>query len=206
MSLRDVLAAGAAICPPAWLPASIVYETVMGSEAYGVSTDSSDVDVYGICMPPKRLVFPHLAGEILGFGRQLERFECWQEHHVAAGGRVWDFQMFGIVKFFQSAMDNIPNVLEALFTPPRCVLTTTAIAEYLRQHRTDFLHKGAWHKFKGYAHSQKSRMRTKLPTGKRAAPRRGARLRRQAGLSRRAPAHRGRANPDRARPRPRTVA
>jgi hypothetical protein len=32
---------------------------------------------------------------------------------------MWDFQIFGIVKFFQLAMENNPNVVDALFTPRR---------------------------------------------------------------------------------------
>jgi predicted nucleotidyltransferase len=168
MSLRKVLAAGGKVHPPSWLPDNLCYETMMGSVAYGVSSDTSDMDVYGICMPPKDLVFPHLAGEIAGFGTQIKRFESWQEHHVAAMDKSWDFQILGIVKFFQLAMENNPNIIDSLFTPRRCVLSSTAIGEYIREHRTDFLHKGAWHKFKGYAYSQLNKIRTKSPTGKRA--------------------------------------
>ena len=167
MNLRSVVAAGARVHPPGWLCDNLCYETMMGSVAYGVSSDSSDMDVYGICVPPKDVVFPHLAGEILGFGTQIKRFESWQEHHVAALGKSWDFTMFGIVKFFQLAMENNPNVIDSLFTPRRCVLSSTAIGEYVREHRVDFLHKGAWHKFKGYAYSQLNKIKTKTPTGKR---------------------------------------
>jgi len=168
MSLRKVIASGANVHPPSWLPTNLCFETVMGSVAYGVSSDESDVDIYGICLPPKEVVFPHLAGEIFGFGTQLKRFEQWQEHHVAAMDKVWDFQVFGIVKFFQLAMENNPNVIDSLFTPRRCVLSSTAVGEYIREHRRDFLHKGAWHKFKGYAYSQLNKIRTKTATGKRA--------------------------------------
>jgi uncharacterized protein len=168
MSLRKVMAAGAKVHPPGWLPGNLCYETVMGSVSYGVSSDASDIDVYGICLPPKEQVFPHLAGEIFGFGKQIQRFEQWQEHHVGALDKVWDFQIFGIVKFFQLAMENNPNVIDALFTPRRCVLSSTAVGEYIREHRRDFLHKGAWHKFKGYAYSQLNKIRTKSPSGKRA--------------------------------------
>ena len=168
MSLRSVLASGAKVHPPGWLPDNLCYETMMGSVAYGVSSDTSDMDVYGICLPPKDVVFPHLAGEIFGFGTQIKRFESWQEHHVAAHGKSWDFSIFGIVKLFQLAMENNPNVIDSLFTPRRCVLSSTAIGEYIREHRVDFLHKGAWHKFKGYAYSQLNKIRTKTPTGKRA--------------------------------------
>jgi predicted nucleotidyltransferase len=168
MNLRKVLASGARISPPSWLADNLHYETLMGSVAYGVSSDSSDVDVYGICIPPRDMVFPHLAGEILGFGSQVKRFESWQEHHVAAFDQSWDFQILGIVKFFQLAMENNPNIIDSLFTPRRCVLSSTAVGEYIREHRKDFLHKGAWHKFKGYAYSQLHKLQIKEPQGKRA--------------------------------------
>lgn len=163
MSLRKVIAAGAKVHPPSWLPDNLCYETMMGSVAYGVSSDTSDMDVYGICMPPKDVVFPHLAGEIYGFGTQIKRFESWQEHHVAALDKSWDFQILGIVKFFQLAMENNPNIIDSLFTPRRCVLSSTAVGEYIREHRTDFLHKGSWHKFKGYAYSQLHKIDIKNP-------------------------------------------
>ena len=168
MSLRKVLDSGAKLNPPGWLRDNLCYETMMGSVAYGVSSDTSDTDVYGICMPPKESVFPHLAGEIFGFGTQIKRFDSWQEHHIQALDKEWDFQILGIVKFFQLAMENNPNIIDSLFTPRRCVLSSTAVGEYIREHRRDFLHKGAWHKFKGYAYSQLNKIRTKSPSGKRA--------------------------------------
>ena len=38
----------------------IQYEIVMGSIAYGVSNDNSDMDVYGFSIPPKEVIFPSL--------------------------------------------------------------------------------------------------------------------------------------------------
>ncbi len=64
--------------PPRWLPGNVQYETIMGSVAYGVSSDSSDVDVYGWAIPPKEDIFPHLRGEIVGFGKQAKRFEQYR--------------------------------------------------------------------------------------------------------------------------------
>ena len=79
------------ITPPSWLVSNVMYETSMGSVAYGVSTDTSDFDTVGFCIPPKDIVFPHLAGKIQGFGRQQQKFVCYQEHHVfvasGPGGR-----------------------------------------------------------------------------------------------------------------------
>lgn len=156
------------IQPPSWLPNQVVYETMMGSVAYGVSSDTSDVDVYGICIPPLDLIFPHLAGEIPGFGNQIKRFEQYQQHHVFEpdSGKQYDFQVFGLVKFFQLAMENNPNVVDAIFTPADCVLSVTAIGNMIRDNRDLFLNKKCWHTFKGYAYSQLAKL-DRTPEGKR---------------------------------------
>lgn len=157
--------------PPRWLPSNVHYEVIMGSVAYGVSSDTSDMDVYGICIPPKNQVFPHLNGEILGFGSQQQRFEQYQEHHLVDEnvGKEYDLQIFSIIKFFNLAMDNNPNIIDALFVPLQCVLYQSAIGNMIRENRKLFLHKGAWHKFKGYAYSQLHKMSSKNPVGKRKA-------------------------------------
>lgn len=160
--------------PPRWLPGNVQYETIMGSVAYGVASDTSDVDVYGWAIPPKDELFPHLRGELLGFGTPRPRFEQFQEHHVedhdalARRGRTYDLTIYGIVKFFNLAMENNPNVIDSLFTPASCVLHSTRVGNLVREQRHRFLHKGAWPKFKGYAYSQLHKIAIKQPQGKRA--------------------------------------
>jgi uncharacterized protein len=127
------------------------------------------MDVYGFCIPPKEQIFPHLTGEIPGFGRQIQRFEQYQQHHIADAdalggtGRQYDITIFSIVKYFQLAMENNPNVLDSLFTPVTAVLHSTQIGEMVREKRRIFLHKGAFHKFKGYSYSQLHKMDIKQP-------------------------------------------
>lgn len=160
--------------PPRWLAGNVQYETIMGSVAYGVSSDTSDMDVYGWAIPPRDEVFPHLRGEIVGFGKPGKRFEVYQEHHIrdddALGGRgrSYDLAIFGIVKFFALAVENNPNVLDSLFTTAECVLHSTRVGNLVRDNRRRFLHKGAWAKFKGYAYSQLHKIAIKEPQGKRA--------------------------------------
>lgn len=150
------------IHPPKWLPDNLIYCTVMGSDAYGVSSGSSDIDVYGYCIPRKDMVFPHLAGEIPGFGRQIQKFEQWSEHHVEQPGtdKIYDFSIYSIVKYFYLCMENNPNMIDSLFTPQRCIIHNTQIGEHVRSNRKMFLHKGSWHKFKGYAYAQLHKIRT----------------------------------------------
>ena len=152
------------IHPPKWMLTNTCYLTTMGSQAYGVSTDDSDLDVYGFCIPPKDMVFPHLAGEIPGFGQQVQRFEQWSEHHIRDPNKKveYDFAVFGIVKYFQLCMENNPNMIDSLFTSRQCVIHSTPVSEHLRDNRKLFLHKGSWHKFKGYAYAQMAKIRNKV--------------------------------------------
>ena len=64
-------------------------------------------------------------------------------------------------------MDNNPNIVDSLFTPQNCVLHSTQIGNLVRENRKIFLHKGSWHKRKGYAFSQLHKMSNKDRTGKR---------------------------------------
>ncbi len=151
--------------PPQWLATNVCYETIMGSIAYGVSSDSSDCDVYGFCMPKKDMIFPHLAGHIPGFGTPPQNFEQYQEHHIndPAAGKQYDISIFSIVKYFQLCMENNPNMIDSLFTPGNCVLHSTSVGNTVRENRKMFLHKGCFHKLKGYAFSQLHKAEIKNP-------------------------------------------
>ena len=156
------------INPPQFVNDGLIYEVLMGSECYGVAEDDSDVDIYGICIPPVNIVFPHLNGEILGFGRQTKRFGQYQEHGIKHdSGKIYDLQIYNIVKFFQLAMNNNPNIIDALFVPDNCICYMSAIGSLIRFNRNIFLHKGCYHKFKGYAYSQLNKVKNKKPIGKR---------------------------------------
>jgi len=157
------------ITPPPFLPSNVHYEVLTGSVAYGVSSDTSDMDVYGFCIPPKEEIFPHLRGEINGFGRQKKRFDQYIQHHVddPESRKQYDITIFNIVKFFSLCMENNPNMVDVLFVPANCVLYSSAVGQMVRDRRHIFLHLGSWHKFKGYSYSQLHKMRSKNPEGKR---------------------------------------
>lgn len=165
MDIIERLHSKGLIKPPGFVVGNTQYLTVMGSIAYGVSNDSSDMDVYGFAIPPKDLIFPHLRGEIMGFGTQVQRFEQYQEHHILEKDtrKEYDLNIYNIVKYFQLIMDNNPNMIDSIFTDRTCVLKSTKLSEHLRDNRKIFLHKGCWHRFKGYAYQQMQKMRVKTP-------------------------------------------
>jgi uncharacterized protein len=168
-SVVQRLAKKGLIHPPSFLPTNVHYETLMGSVAYGVSSDTSDCDVYGFCIPPKDVIWP--PGEIQGFGRQKKRFDQFQQHHIEAQDerKEYDLSIYNIVRYFHLLMENNPNMIDSLWTPQTCVLHITQVGNMVRDNRSMFLHKGCWHKFRGYAYSQLHKMIGKNPTGKRVA-------------------------------------
>lgn len=161
MSITAQLFDADLIEPPTFVVPDLAYETRAGSVAYGVATESSDIDVVGFCVPPREMVFPHLAGEILDFGRQKKRFSQFQAHGQHLEGREYDLTVYSIVRFFDLAMDNNPNMLELLFTPDSCVTHSTPISMMVRRQRRIFLHKGAFHRLRGFAYSQMSKLEKK---------------------------------------------
>lgn len=151
---------------PSFVPESIQYEVIMGSFAYGCSSDNSDTDIYSFCIPDKKVVFPHLNGEIDGFGSQKKRFEQWQTSETSQiidpdKGISYDINVYNIVKYFHLAMGCNPNLLDSLYVPIRCITEMTPIGEHVRANRKIFLSKKAWHTFKGYAYAQLSDIKKK---------------------------------------------
>jgi len=51
-------------------------------------------------------------------------------------------------------MENNPNMCDSLFVPQRCVLYASKVGQLVRDNRKLFLHKGSYHKFRGYAYAQ----------------------------------------------------
>ena len=116
------------------------YEVIMGSFAYGVSSDMSDTDVYGFFVPPVELVFPHTAGFIRGFGKTPDYTDTYQKHHIMYRERSYDLSLYSIIKYFQLCMDNNPNMIDSLFVPSRCIVHMDDVGSIIRENRRLFLH------------------------------------------------------------------
>jgi predicted nucleotidyltransferase len=112
----------------------IVYQCVVGSQAYGLSRDGSDIDRRGVYLPPADLQW-----SLYGVPEQLEDAgtqECY-----------WELQ-----KFIVLALKANPNILECLFTP--IVEKTSDIGEMLQANRNVFLSKLVYQTYNGYVMSQ----------------------------------------------------
>lgn len=171
MLLND-LAKKELITPPSFILTNTIALVNSGSAMYGSNTKDSDFDCVGIVIPPKECLFPHLTGGyIFGYDTKPKHvFEQWIQHGVVneTTGRDYDFTVYNIAKYLALAKDNNPNILEILFASQDCILHSTRVFEYLREHRKEFLSKKAWHTYKGYAFAQSVKMKSQTRTGKRA--------------------------------------
>ena len=112
----------------------IVFQCVVGSRAYGLSREDSDVDRRGVYLPPADLEW-----SLYGVPEQLENSatdECY-----------WEMK-----KFIVLALKANPNILECLFTP--IVEKTSEIGEMLQNRREIFLSKLVYQTYNGYVMSQ----------------------------------------------------
>ena len=154
--------------PPDEIVSNSMYEVITGSVSYGVSSDTSDMDVVGFYMPRLDIMFPHLKGEIAGFGKEShwKPTKPWQKHHIKdeSDGKEYDLTMYSITRFFQLAMENNPNMIDYLFVPYNCILHNTQVGQMIREKRHIFLHRGCFHKFAGYAHAQLKKLKDKKRT------------------------------------------
>lgn len=153
------------INPPNDVKSNTMYETVVGSIAYGVSDDLSDFDVNGFYIPAAHKLFPTLRGHLLGFDADPKAPKAFQQHHIddQDGRRMWDLNIYSITIYFKLCLENNPNMVDTLYTPRDCVLHSTTIAEMVREKRDLFLHKRCWPKYKGYAYQQLHKMKGKDP-------------------------------------------
>lgn len=122
-------------------PGLLLYETVHGSQAYGLSTPTSDVDLKGILVGPPAWYHGFVGGP--------EQVELTADH-----------VRYEIRKYFRLAAAANPTVLELLWTPDECHTVCTELGARLLAARDRFLSLRVKDSFSGYAMSQLARIKT----------------------------------------------
>ena len=115
---------------------------MIGSQAYGLAGEGSDIDRRGIYLPPADLHW-----SLYGVPDQLENDDTQEAY--------WEIQ-----KFLVLALKANPNVLECLYTP--LVEKATPLAEKLLAMRSIFLSRMVYQTYNGYVLSQFKKMQADL--------------------------------------------
>lgn len=120
----------------------VIFRCVIGSRAYGLDDENSDIDRRGIYLPPADLHW-----SLYGVPDQLEN-EATQEVY-------WEIQKFVVL-----ALKANPNVLECLYTP--IAETATPLAQEMLDMKEVFLSKLVFQTYSGYVASQFKKMQTDI--------------------------------------------
>ena len=120
----------------------VIFRCVIGSRAYGLDGEDSDIDRRGIYLP-----LAELHWSLYGVPEQLEN-DATQEVY-------WELQ-----KFIVLALKANPNVLECLYSP--IVETATPLAQEMLDMKEVFLSKLVFQTYSGYVASQFKKMQTDI--------------------------------------------
>lgn len=112
----------------------VIYRCIVGSRAYGLDHDASDIDRRGIYLPPADAHW-----SLYGVPEQVQ-----DEHSDEC---YWELQ-----KFLTLALKANPNILECLYTP--LVEEVTPLAHELLDMRGIFLSRLIYQSYGGYVMSQ----------------------------------------------------
>ncbi len=128
---------------PAALQRFVIFRCIVGSTAYGLNHEGSDVDRRGFYLPPAELHWG-----LAGVPEQLEtdQEECYWE----------------IEKFIRLGLKANPNILECLYSP--LVETCTPLASTLIERRDIFLSRHIHRTYNSYALSQFKKLEQDLHT------------------------------------------
>jgi predicted nucleotidyltransferase len=127
-----------------WLNNSILYLAEHGSQAYGLATPESDLDIKGICCPPKQY-----------FLSPFSNFE-----QAEGKNETCEYVIYDIKKFIELAADCNPNIIEVLWVDESSIIEINEMGRLLRDNKEMFMSSKAKHTFSGYAMAQLKRIKT----------------------------------------------
>lgn len=129
-----------------WSQEGLILKTLGGSHAYGLQTETSDVDYRGVALPP--------VSWLVGFPPA-----DYSSQTAETKTDVDDVVVHTLQKFCTLALKGNPNVLEVLFCRDEEVVFSTQDGHDLRAMRDAFLSRAVYASLSGYAFAQLKRMR-----------------------------------------------
>lgn len=134
-----------------WLVPNTIYLVKHGSQAYGMATENSDLDIKGVCIPPKEYY--------LGVHPTFEQSEFSNKHKNPEKKDEIEAVIYELRKFIKLAAECNPNIIEVLWVDPSDYIIVHPLAEKLIDNRHKFISKKAKFTFSGYAHAQLKRIK-----------------------------------------------
>lgn len=139
-----------------WLKDNLVYVTLHGSQAYGLNNELSDVDVKGICVPPR-----YVENDLFDRFEQAENNPVIEDklgHLRNPKNPKFESTIYSLRKFFLLAAQVNPNIIEVLWTDEADHFIKSPLMEKLLANKARFLSSKAKFTFSGYAFAQAAKI------------------------------------------------
>lgn len=149
-----------------WVQQNLLFETILGSRAYGCENDASDYDIYCIVMPRRDHLWPQNYGYIYGYDDlpSFRRLQLKGDDRTIVNGKEIEIEWISIIEFFNlAAIKGSPNLMECLFTKRNLVTASSKLGWMLRDKRKLFLSLKTFNSFRHYAYRQMQKIRTRQP-------------------------------------------
>jgi hypothetical protein len=130
--------------------------TVAGSQCYGLSNELSDLDMKGICVPPR-----NVENDLFHRFEQADNYEPFHtkfDHLKNPKNPKIESTVYSLKKFMILAANVNPNIVELLWVDLSDILTCMPVAEKLLANRDLFLSSKAKYTFSGYAMAQAAKI------------------------------------------------
>lgn len=135
-----------------WLQDALIFVTRHGSVAYGLNTETSDLDLKGFCIPPDEIEH-----DLFQKFEQSENYEGFNNHYAYLANPKnpkIESTVFSLKKIFVLAANCNPNCLELFFVDPSDYLLMTPEMEKILENRDLFISSKTKFTFSGFAYSQ----------------------------------------------------
>lgn len=120
----------------------LLYKYIRGSHAYGLATETSDIDTGGVFSMPLSILI----------GTRCDYVDQIQDEKS-------DNVYYELEKYIRLLGLSNPNMLESLFIPEHCIIYEHPAIKILKKHKDKFLTKQCFKSFFGYAVSQINKAR-----------------------------------------------
>lgn len=112
----------------------ILFKGIVGSQSYGLATETSDIDIKGIYLQSQE--------------------DILSNNYIPQIDVNKDEVYYELRRFLELVSTGNPNVLELLFLPESCILETSLEYNYLRVINVEFLSKKCYDTYANYAMNQ----------------------------------------------------
>ena len=115
----------------------LLFKAIVGSQAYGLATETSDTDYKAVYLQSED--------------------DIMSNNYIPQIDITKDDVAYELRRFLELLSVGNPNVLELLFLPDRCIISSSPEFDYIKESREEFLSQNCYNTYSGYARTQLSK-------------------------------------------------